>query len=349
MTGLTVESLRGELEEGKRHSKSVVQQQITQELIEKLHKSDINNLEILRNAKERDLKDCGLSPGAIIILRPYLEQGSDDTSGRLEQAIKNLDEKVDRLSEKVESVYLAFNQLMLNKINEYVNAPSTQSLHKNTFRQNVALFYGLGSLPKEGKARCLVTEVDVHVSDLQAGHIVPRAMRHAAEADINLADVDDPRNGILWCSPLEAAWSQHLFMFINPSPDCFKLTVLDETFLSKRIQDYPVKNNKHELKNTTKEALGPLTWGDLHMRAVQFPDTSRPFKRCLSHMAKMFLFKAVASKWQLPDEVKALTLASPQVDYVSEDAKDSYVLAWLRGTSGDQCVSDVGRHGDQDT
>jgi hypothetical protein len=52
--------------------------------------------------------------------------------------------------------------------------------------------------------------------DLVAGHIVPRSRAAEARADVNIKDINDPRNGIFWSRAVEGAWTAGIFCFASP-------------------------------------------------------------------------------------------------------------------------------------
>jgi hypothetical protein len=113
-------------------------------------------------------------------------------------------------------------QVVMDRVEAYINLSSTRSSTPNqeSFRAAVAEHYGIEAAQRTSPVPCMVTGRCLDWHDVVAGHIVPRAQHRAARRDILLQNINDPRNGLLWCRPLEAAWSQGLFCFACPGGDC---------------------------------------------------------------------------------------------------------------------------------
>ena len=76
------------------------------------------------------------------------------------------------------------------------------------FRDSLIRFYGF---PNE-QIQCMVTDLLLSRKSIIAGHIISKRNAERAHALFGF-DVNDPRNGLLWCRPIEAAWSYNQICF----------------------------------------------------------------------------------------------------------------------------------------
>jgi hypothetical protein len=59
--------------------------------------------------------------------------------------------------------------------------------------------------------RCMVTNLLLPADCVMAAHIVPWRKHHFARALLDMHDINAGCNGLLWCWPLEQAWTDHKF------------------------------------------------------------------------------------------------------------------------------------------
>jgi len=225
-------------------------------------------------------------------------------------------------------------QLCSQRVQSYMDPSSTNSstIQQDTFRNKVTGYYGYPDA-KDVPQLCMLTGCEHDWHDLVAGHIVPRSRAAEARADVNIKDINDPRNGIFWSRAVEGAWTAGIFCFASPAPDVFKFTLLDERYSHQRIQDWPL--GKKPLKSITQHRLGDMTWGDLHATArLQFLPTQcgRPYRRALCFMARMALLNSSMQSWVRPDDVDS---QADEFDYMSEDGKIEATIAWINDLRDD--------------
>lgn len=227
-------------------------------------------------------------------------------------------------------------RLLLKQVDTYVNLTSTgtnSSTEEIGFRKELGGYYGFPDIENKTVSQlCMVTGALCDWHDVVAGHIIPRKAADDARSDVRIDDINNPRNGLLWCRALEAAWSRGLFCFAYAAADTFKFKLLDNAYFNKRVQDFPVGSK--QLKQSTKAALGQLTWGHLHTSAVitfQPGIAGRPYRRALSLMAKVMLVVAddrwERGAWEQPEDVDP---DDREFDYGSEGSNTENTVAWIQ-------------------
>lgn len=80
-----------------------------------------------------------------------------------------------------------------------------------------ALFKHRGLSRRRKTGVCMVTGLTISKNALTAGHICSRKNADAARAVLGINNIDDPRNGILWCHAFERAWSHNKICFVATS------------------------------------------------------------------------------------------------------------------------------------
>ena len=98
-------------------------------------------------------------------------------------------------------------------LEEWRSEAKTQQPNSEHFGDTLAAYYG--DSPVDHRLTCMVTNIRLPLEDVRAAHIVPWARRHAARVLLDIS-ADDPGNGLLWCLPLEQAWTDQKFAFSYP-------------------------------------------------------------------------------------------------------------------------------------
>lgn len=114
-------------------------------------------------------------------------------------------------------------------------------------------------------------------------------------------------------------------------PDVFKFKLLNNSLFKERVQDFDL--GKKQLKQSSKAALGNLTWGELHDTAViRFKPgcPGRPYRRSLALMARMLLLHASHERWEFPAGVNP---SSSEFSYMSDDARIECTAEWVHSVS----------------
>lgn len=87
-----------------------------------------------------------------------------------------------------------------------------------TDREKVADFYGQGKDLRGAKElTCMVTRAKLSESVVIAGHLVSKKnVRNGnGRRFLGITDANDARNIMLWCQPIETAWSRNEICFVS--------------------------------------------------------------------------------------------------------------------------------------
>ena len=79
-------------------------------------------------------------------------------------------------------------------------------------------YYGIDN---SNGLQCMVTDLILSSDSIIAGHIISKKNGERARSRFGFDDVNDPRNGILWCRPIEEAWSCNKICFAFDSGELF--------------------------------------------------------------------------------------------------------------------------------
>jgi hypothetical protein len=92
------------------------------------------------------------------------------------------------------------------------NSSRTAAESQGRFKE--ALFAHLGLSRNRKTGVCMVTGLTISRKALTAGHICSQKNADAARAVLGITNINDPRNGILWCHAFERAWSYNKICFV---------------------------------------------------------------------------------------------------------------------------------------
>ena len=93
---------------------------------------------------------------------------------------------------------------------------------RNKLRKNL-----LKNFPEtNGKITCFVTQALLSSPLISAGHIISRKNATRGQKMLGISDIDDSRNGVLWCEAIERAWSHNKICFVRASDQGASLVLL---------------------------------------------------------------------------------------------------------------------------
>lgn len=95
------------------------------------------------------------------------------------------------------------------------NSSRTAAESEGRFKAALFAHHGLG--PKRKTGVCMVTGLTISKNALTAGHICSQKNADSARALLGITNINDPRNGILWCHAFEKAWSYNQICFVATS------------------------------------------------------------------------------------------------------------------------------------
>jgi hypothetical protein len=174
-----------------------------------------------------------------------------------------------------------------------MDVPTTHSSRAIHFKRDLCAYYQC-SRP-EG-IRCMLLNITFPASVVTASHLFRRSNEYLSLAIMQIADIDDVRNGLLLFKPVEHAFDKFQISFLyDKATDRFFLKVFDtsirnETLIS-FIQD---PNQLKALLDTRSCTFDPCTtFGDLDGKPLVFETLDRPYKRCLNLQARLAYAKAL--------------------------------------------------------
>ena len=120
---------------------------------------------------------------------------------------------------KVLETVATLSELETDNWRHDTNSSASGQSRGSKFRESVIQYYGIGS---SNGLQCMVTDLILSRDSITAGHIISKRNGDRARSLFGIDDaVNDPRNGILWCKPIEAAWSCHKICFAFDSGEQF--------------------------------------------------------------------------------------------------------------------------------
>ncbi|KUF93205.1 hypothetical protein AM588_10004107 [Phytophthora nicotianae] len=153
-----------------------------------------------------------------------------------------------------------------------------------------------------------------------ASHIFRREHDDLKEHFVQIADIDDVRNGLLLFKPIESAFDDLDISFLVDKHDRFTLKIFNTDIKAHLLVDRLNKPQWEELggeslpthwRTSTRPIYAPnapefdvlTTFGELDGKTLWFPSgsTLRPFRRCLYYQAQLARTRAITKGW-VPNE-----------------------------------------------
>ena len=131
--------------------------------------------------------------------------------------------KQDQFSEnqaKVLETVATLSELETDNWRHDTNSTASGSQAGLNFRESLIQYYGIDN-SNRNQYMCMVTDLILSSESILAGHIISKKNGERARSRFGFDDVNDPRNGILWCKPIEAAWSCNKICFAFDSGEQF--------------------------------------------------------------------------------------------------------------------------------
>ncbi|KAG2775479.1 hypothetical protein Pcac1_g13832 [Phytophthora cactorum] len=151
-------------------------------------------------------------------------------------------------------------------------------------------------------------------------HIFQREHDRLKDYFVQIADIDDVRNGLLLFKPIESAFDDLDIAFLVDKEDQFTLKLFNPDIKSKLLVDNFTQKQWDALgcesiptdwETSTSPVYAPYapefnvltTFGELDGKPLRFPSgsTLRPFRRCLYHQAQLARTKALTQGWVSED------------------------------------------------
>ncbi|PNH04586.1 hypothetical protein TSOC_009225 [Tetrabaena socialis] len=227
------------------------------------------------------------------------------------------------LLERILDNQRVISDIVLVNLKQAFRPPSTgkESHGSNTrFRESTIKFYGMGERPT-----CMVLHEALPGKFLVAGHLY--AVRWTQYARVVMGssfNVNSPRNGIIWCSALGHEYERQRICFsYGDIASEFILHVLDKSLLPVKLSSV----GQHTGNKAFKEALGDVTFGDLHNKRVDFAgaDGTGPFKHALALHAK-FALELCAKTYPDDFDPREYLFDDDRSEY---EGKQAFIRMWL--------------------
>lgn len=255
----------------------------------------------------------GTSEGALTSTVPTTGGGLDKLTNVLESSLKLTNITLSKLT-TVLGMFLKF------EMEEWKENTPSRTADGGSFKRSLVAAYGD---PNDNHdLMCMVTGIRLPYKFVTAAHVLGKKVGVKARIMLKV-DVDDPQNGVLWCSPVEKAWTNNKI--------CFSWSVLENTYILLLLDDalqntaLAVYDDPSAIKAYIKgaEALGDLTFGQLHNKRMTFLNNFRPYKR------SFLLMSCLKKQWAAEEGCKPLFSSETNFDYWSEGSYRDNVVAWL--------------------
>ncbi|KAG1708294.1 hypothetical protein DVH05_024974 [Phytophthora capsici] len=205
----------------------------------------------------------------------------------------------------------------------FLNVPSTTPSRTQNLKKLLVKKYRCDcGKNKNGDATllCMVLNVALPISVVMASHIFRREHDHLKGHFVQIADIDDVRNGLLLFKPIESAFDDLDISFLVDKHDRFTLKVFNSTIKTDLLVDWLTKQQWKDLGGESlpthwRTSKSPIyapnapqfnvltTFGELDGKTLRFPrgSTLRPFRRCLYYQAQLARTRAITQGW-VPDK-----------------------------------------------
>ncbi|KAG2760382.1 hypothetical protein Pcac1_g27649 [Phytophthora cactorum] len=223
--------------------------------------------------------------------------------------------------EKTSSPYAVIAATLFQHI--FLNVPSTTASRTQKLKKQLVKKYKCDcGINQNGDSMllCMVMNVALPSSVVIASHIFRREHDHLKGHFVQIADIDDVRNGLLLFKPIESAFDDLDISFLVDKRDQFTLKMFNSDIKAHLLVDRLTQQQWDELgcgslpthwRTSTSPIYAPnapqfnvlTTFGELDGKTLRFPSgsTLRPFRRCLYHQAQLARTRAITQGW-VPDE-----------------------------------------------
>ncbi|KAG2766561.1 hypothetical protein Pcac1_g22129 [Phytophthora cactorum] len=205
----------------------------------------------------------------------------------------------------------------------FLNVPSTTASRTQKLKKQLVKEYecdcGRNQIG-DSMLLCMVMNIGLPSSVVIASHIFRREHDRLKDYFVQIADIDDVRNGLLLFKPIESAFDDLDIAFLVDKEDQFTLKLFNPDFKSKLLVDSLTQKQWDALggesiptdwETSTSPVYAPYapefnvltTFGELDGKPLRFPSgsTLRPFRRCLYHQAQLARTKALVQGWVSED------------------------------------------------
>ncbi|KAG2789509.1 hypothetical protein Pcac1_g944 [Phytophthora cactorum] len=205
----------------------------------------------------------------------------------------------------------------------FLNVPSTTASRTQKLKKQLVEKYNCDcGTNQDGDPMllCMVMNIGLPSTVVIASHIFRREHDRLKSRFVQIADIDDVRNGLLLFKPIESAFDDLDIAFLVDKEDQFTLKLFNPNIKSKLLVDSLTQKQWDALggesvptdwETSTSPVYAPYapefnlltTFGELDGKPLRFPSgsTLRPFRRCLYHQAQLARAKAIIQGWVSED------------------------------------------------
>ncbi|KAL3674322.1 hypothetical protein V7S43_000277 [Phytophthora oleae] len=205
----------------------------------------------------------------------------------------------------------------------FLNVPSTTASRTQKLKKQLVENYNCDcGTNQDGDSMllCMVMNIDLPSTVVIASHIFRREHDRLKSRFVQIADIDDVRNGLLLFKPIKSAFDDLDIAFLVDKEDQFILTLFNPDIKSELLVDSLTQKQWDALGGESiptdwETSTGPVyapyapefnvltTFGELNGKPLRFPSgsTLRPFRRCLYHQAQLARAKAIIQGWVSED------------------------------------------------
>ncbi|DBA79075.1 TPA: hypothetical protein ACH3X1_008929 [Trebouxia sp. C0004] len=130
---------------------------------------------------------------------------------------------------------------------------------------------------------CMVTGVELPKENIVGARIASHSKKSDMECLLLIKNIDDVRNGMLWCQPIENAYEDSRICFaFDPADGEYHLHVLDNALLGSSLAD-PFPHHSKPKAPLHANKFQAISWQDVDGKCIQFGTScTRPFKRAFT-------------------------------------------------------------------
>lgn len=158
-------------------------------------------------------------------------------------------------------------------------------------------------------------------------HLFKHAWLSEIQAEVDVQDIDDTKNGLLMWKPVELAFDDSRLCIEVDSNQQYTWRLLDIRWKATKLEDV-ARSSMGKSYQPAPSHLSSMTYGDLDRNTVHFATTFRPFKRILAFHAT---WAEARARREWPQHVpKGLVLAKHWSNMALPAARETSIEDWVQ-------------------